>query len=134
MVQKYIDPFLVDNLKFDLRVYVLVYGINPPMRLYLFKEGLVRFATQEYEDPSSDNKSNLFMHLTNYAINKQSENFEHGDGNGETGHKRSLVSLLKHLQQTQGISSEKIMNSISDIVIKTLVSVQPQLSQIYRSC
>ena len=96
MVQKYLDrPYLIDNLKFDLRIYVLVYGMNP-MRIYLFKDGLARFATQEYEKPSSENKHNMFIHLTNFAINKKSDNFDAGEGDGDSGHKRSLVNILKH--------------------------------------
>jgi len=45
VAQTYIDnPFLIDNLKFDLRIYVLLYGINP-LKIYLFDDGLARFAT-----------------------------------------------------------------------------------------
>ena len=46
-----------------------------PLRVYIYKDGLARFATEKYEKPSDKNINNLFMHLTNYAINKFSENF-----------------------------------------------------------
>ena len=70
VAQKYIqNPLLIDDLKFDLRIYVLLYGVNP-LRIFLFKDGLVRFATEPYHKPNDDNIDNLFMHLTNYAINK----------------------------------------------------------------
>jgi hypothetical protein len=75
VVQKYLHrPHLIDGFKYDLRIYVFVNGINP-LRVYIYKDGLARFATEKYEKPSDKNVDNLFMHLTNYAINKFSENF-----------------------------------------------------------
>jgi tubulin polyglutamylase TTLL6/13 len=67
-------PYLIDGLKFDLRLYVLINGIEP-MRIYMFKDGLARFATVPYKTPALSNMTNLFMHLTNYAINKDSPDY-----------------------------------------------------------
>jgi len=79
-VQRYLHkPYLIDNLKFDLRIYVLLCGVDP-LRVYFFKEGLCRLATCEYEPPHQKNLDNLLMHLTNYAINKNSDNFERNKG------------------------------------------------------
>ena len=51
VAQAYItNPYLIDNLKFDLRIYVLLYGISP-MKVYVFEDGLARFATTPYEPP-----------------------------------------------------------------------------------
>jgi tubulin polyglutamylase TTLL6/13 len=75
VAQNYIrNPLLIDGLKFDLRIYVLLYGINP-MRIYIFEEGLARFATIPYQEPNNRNLNNMYMHLTNYAINKNSSNY-----------------------------------------------------------
>jgi tubulin polyglutamylase TTLL6/13 len=85
------DPYLIDKLKFDLRIYVLLYGVNP-LKIYVHEDGLARFATVPYERPSDKNINNMFMHLTNYAINKNSSNYkqnETADGKGKS-HKRSL--------------------------------------------
>lgn len=88
-------PHLIDGFKYDLRVYVFVNGINP-LRIYMYKDGLARFATVLYEKPNKKNLGNLFMHLTNYAINKESENFVHNTdkNNDDVGSKRSLQSVL----------------------------------------
>ena len=45
LVSEYIaNPHLINNFKYDLRVYVVVTSFDP-LRIYLFKEGLTRFAT-----------------------------------------------------------------------------------------
>lgn len=41
-----------------------------PLRIFVYEDGLARFATEKYEAPSSVNLKDVFMHLTNYAINK----------------------------------------------------------------
>ena len=75
VVQEYIHkPFLIDNLKFDFRIYVIITGVNP-LRIFIYEEGLARFATEIYEEPNNENIDDDYMHLTNYAINKRSENF-----------------------------------------------------------
>ena len=91
VIQKYLTkPHLIDGYKYDLRLYVFINGINP-LRVYIYRDGLARFATSKYKQPSDRNVENLFMHLTNYAINKESENYVHASGVDyeSTGSKRS---------------------------------------------
>jgi tubulin polyglutamylase TTLL4 len=61
-------PYLINGTKFDLRLYVLLTSVNP-LRVYLYDDGLVRFASNKYTNDSSS-VSDVFMHLTNYSINK----------------------------------------------------------------
>ena len=80
MAQRYLHkPYLIDGLKFDLRVYVNITCFTP-LRVFIYQEGLARFATSEYNSPIGSNLNNLYMHLTNYAINKDSENFQQNAG------------------------------------------------------
>ena len=48
-VQSYIKtPALINKLKFDLRVYVLVTSVDP-LRIYIYREGLTRSVTQSLD-------------------------------------------------------------------------------------
>lgn len=48
VVQRYLSkPYLIGGLKFDFRLYVLLAGCDP-LRIYLYNDGLVRFATKSY--------------------------------------------------------------------------------------
>ena len=99
VVQRYLHkPFLLDELKFDLRIYVLVTGVDP-LRLYVYEEGLVRLATEPYVAPRSDNLDDICMHLTNYAINKDNPNFVFNESTSsmDKGHKRNLTYLYSLL-------------------------------------
>ncbi|CAG9328822.1 ttll-11_11 [Blepharisma stoltei] len=134
IAQRYLQkPFLIDGLKFDLRIYVLLSACDP-LRIFIHEEGLARFATEEYQNPSRGNLDEMFMHLTNYAVNKhnpkfvQNEDPEHCD----IGHKRSLSSVLIRLEE-EGYDVTTLWDRICDIIIKTICTIQPSLSHFYRS-
>ena len=92
-------------------------------------------ATAEYKPPNQNNLDNLFMHLTNYAINKSSSNFIQNKGcdQDDLGHKRSLTFVLRYLEQN-GHNAEAVMLDIKNTIIKTICAVQPTLAHTYRSC
>ena len=56
------QPFLIDGFKFDLRIYVLVTSCDP-LRIFVFKDGLSRFATNRYSEPTYGNIVSLLYHL-----------------------------------------------------------------------
>ena len=68
-------PLLLDGLKFDLRLYVLVTQLKP-LEVSICNEGMARFCTQDYKQPTKDNLKNLYMHLTNYSLNKNSDGYK----------------------------------------------------------
>lgn len=76
----------------------------------------------------------MFMHLTNYAINKSATNYNKASGtNDDEGHKRSLTFALQYIER-MGHDSSKVLTDIKSVIIKTLISVQPSLAHTYRYC
>ncbi|XP_051927652.1 tubulin polyglutamylase ttll6 [Hippocampus zosterae] len=122
-------PLIMDGYKFDLRIYVLVTSCDP-LRIFLFKEGLARFCTTKYLEPALSNMDEVCMHLTNYSINKHQENFIHDD---RTGSKRKLSTLIRQLEAARA-DAAKLWDNIEDIIIKTLIAVQPILKHNYHAC
>ena len=139
VAQRYLHkPFLIDNLKFDLRIYVLITSVIP-LRIFIYNEGLARFATQEYVSPIGSNLNNLCMHLTNYAINKESEDFVQNSGAADdSGHKRSLSSIFKSIElarQTDPeiISSEECWQQLKELTVKTVIAGHNHIAHIQRT-
>ncbi|XP_075774159.1 tubulin polyglutamylase TTLL13 isoform X1 [Pelodiscus sinensis] len=128
--QQYISkPFLIDGFKFDMRIYVLVTSCDP-LKIFVYEEGLVRFATTRFIEPSSSNLDDICMHLTNYAINKHNENFIRDD---MMGSKRKL-STLNAWMMDHSYDTTELWEDIEDIIIKTLISAHPVLKHNYRTC
>lgn len=122
-------PFLIDGYKFDLRVYTLVTSCEP-LRIYVYEEGLCRFATSRYKEPTGVNITNVFMHLTNYAVNKHSRTY---NVDAEGGSKRKLSWLYSYLRSI-GHDVEKLWHRIDDVIIKTVISAYPVLKHSYSAC
>ncbi|KAF3690849.1 Tubulin polyglutamylase TTLL7 [Channa argus] len=111
IVQEYLDkPFLMEGYKFDLRIYILVTSCDP-LRIFLYNDGLVRMGTEKYHAPSEANLSQLYMHLTNYSVNKHNENFER-DETVDKGSKRS-ISWFTEFLRTNDYDVSKFWGDVS---------------------
>ncbi|XP_066259801.1 tubulin polyglutamylase ttll-4-like isoform X2 [Euwallacea similis] len=119
--QKYIhNPYLINGSKFDLRLYVLVTSFHP-LRIYLYPEGLARFASAKYSDDVKDLKDR-YMHLTNYSINKLSSQYTaNEDANSCQGHKWTLTKLMEYLH-IEGVDTKVLWKNLQQLVIKTIIS------------
>ncbi|XP_043929800.1 tubulin polyglutamylase TTLL5 [Protopterus annectens] len=128
LVSRYIsNPLLIDDFKFDVRLYVLVTSYDPVI-IYLYEEGLARFATVKY-DRSAKNIKNQFMHLTNYSVNKKSSDYVSCDDPEveDYGNKWSMSAVLRYLKQ-EGKNTTALMAQIEDLIIKTVLSAELQIA------
>ncbi|XP_050294312.1 tubulin monoglutamylase TTLL4-like isoform X2 [Anthonomus grandis grandis] len=122
--QKYVNnPYLINGSKFDLRLYVLVTSFHP-LRIYLYPDGLARFASVKYSDDVKDLKDR-YMHLTNYSINKLSSQYtSNEDANACHGHKWTLSKLMEYLHK-EGVDTKSLWKNLQQLVIKTIISCEP---------
>ncbi|XP_068948025.1 tubulin polyglutamylase TTLL5 isoform X13 [Petaurus breviceps papuanus] len=124
LVSRYINnPLLIDDFKFDVRLYVLVTSYDP-LVIYLYEEGLARFATVRY-DQGAKNIRNQFMHLTNYSVNKKSGDYVSCDDPEveDYGNKWSMSAMLRYLKQ-EGKDTTALMAHVEDLIIKTIISAE----------
>ncbi|XP_075685239.1 tubulin monoglutamylase TTLL4 [Rhinoderma darwinii] len=131
LVQRYLHkPYLISGSKFDLRIYVYVTSYDP-LRVYLFTDGLVRFASCKYSS-SMKSLSNKFMHLTNYSVNKKNVDYKpNADESACQGHKWALKALWSYLNQ-KGFSSDQIWEKIKEMVIKTVIASEPYVNSLMK--
>ena len=139
LLSRYLDkPHLINNKKYDLRIYVLVTSFSP-LRFYIYYNGLVRFATEDYQ---KENLENIYIHITNYSINKNNLNyksnqknnqeikeFEEGENEDEEDEEddSSKWSLVEYRNYFKKLGKIDILNNIwkqiEDIIIKSLLTV-----------
>ena len=119
-------------IRYDLRIYVLLTSLQP-LRLFLFRDGLVRICTEKYELRGSSLGS-LCMHLTNYSINKDHDTFTQPSSEADdSSHKRLVSTLLEGLAE-DGVDVDTLWSSVEKLCVKTILSVQPHLLHTYATC
>jgi len=116
-VSEYIErPFLLRGLKFDLRVYVLVVCMTP-LRVYIYDEGLVRYATTSYASRCRSSQ------LTNYSLNNQAKNFKNATSmSDKTSHKQSFAALKEQLG-VLGVDCERAWRDMHQAVLEVVISM-----------
>jgi D-alanine-D-alanine ligase-like ATP-grasp enzyme len=77
----------------------------------------------------------MFMHLTNFTLNKMSENYIAPDEDflegKDQGSKRLMSSVLKVLEE-EGYDTDEIWEKIKDTVKKCVITIEPYLLNYYR--
>ena len=71
LIQKYLEkPLLYQGRKFDIRLWVLFIAEQDD-DVYIFRQGHLKATCTKYDPDSSD----LYVHLTNYSVQKYNQNF-----------------------------------------------------------
>ena len=114
VVQRYLSNcHLINGRKYDLRLYLLVTSMDP-IQMYLYPDGIVRFATHTYSN-DTETINDKFMHLTNICLNRQNED--------KIDHAWKLEELWEYMEQNE-LDHKKIWNEIKDISVKTIISAE----------
>ena len=117
VVQKYLrNPLLLDGYKFDMRIYVLVTSIHP-LEAFVYREGFARLSTEKFT-MNADSIKNTFIHLTNFAIQKNNRD---AAATFEGGSKISFKSLQEKLEG-MGVRWQVIWDKVHDIIVKSLLA------------
>ena len=139
LISRYLDkPHLINNKKYDLRIYVLVTSFSP-LRIYIYHNGLVRFATEDYNKDCYDN---IYIHITNFSINKNNVNYKpnikdnneiENQDNINEDDDSSKWSLVEYRNYFKKLGLDDTMNNIWEqietIIIKSLITVAKENCQ-----
>ena len=125
LIQKYIEqPLLYNKRKFDIRIWVLFTYLEKGRKygVYIFKEGHLKACCDEYDINSED----LFIHLTNYSVQKHNKNFS----KCEIGNEISFDDFQKELNRTgKNINFKKnIFPEIIKIIATSANSVKGKIN------
>ena len=89
-------------------------------RAYLYNDGLVRFASESYKDNDNDLENN-FIHLTNFAVNREHKDKDREIRDGVMGSVKWTVRSLRKYLEGRGEDWGKIWRDIEDVCVKTLL-------------
>ena len=121
LLQKYIEnPLLYNGRKFDMRIWVL---LSYDMKVYIFKEGHLKATSFNY---SLENKD-FFVHLTNYSVQKYSNNFAKFEVGNEISFDQFQVSLFKDYNLYVDVRKD-ILNKIKNIVGISMKAIKNKIN------
>ena len=126
LLTRYINPpHLINNKKYDFRIYILVTGLAP-FRMYIYQEGLVRFASEEYSTDIKDLKEN-YRHLTNISLNKKNKKsfVVANEVDTEEGNRWSFQAYKEYCKRNN-IDFNYIYEQMKDDSIKAFISVHKE--------
>lgn len=94
---------------------------NGVIQAYFYKEGYLRTACKEYSPKNLDNK---FIHLTNDAVQKKSEDY----GKFENGNKMSYAEFQRYIENRR---PKITLNFFDDILPQMKEMVKDTIQAVY---
>ena len=121
IITRYIStPHLINEKKYDIRIYVLVTGFQP-LRIYLYKEGLLRFAAEKY-NLDLNSLENKFAHITNTAININHKLYKKPDNVTDESSNEWYLNTYRNYLRRNNIDVDAIFEKMKDLIIKIMIS------------
>lgn len=116
LIQEYLGkPDILFDRKYVIRCYVLIASIAP-LRVYFYKDGSVKSASEPY----SDDVSNLFAHLTNPDINAQ-------NAAADAAVVFKSFDEYRALMRERNKDADPILRALREIGIMTAIAALPQM-------
>jgi tubulin polyglutamylase TTLL4 len=71
----------------------------------------------------ADTLNDRYMHLTNYSINKMSQNYtKNEDATACKGHKWTIKTLWKYLSENCGVNVDRLWGALRNLVLRTVLA------------
>jgi hypothetical protein len=126
LITKFISKLdLIDNKKYDLRLYALITGLKP-LRIYFYKKGLVRKAVSVFNISMLGIK-NRYMYLTNTAVNMKNKEYIFPNKSDDVNANIWNLDTYKNYLKSKNVDFNAIFEKIKDITIKSVISFQKKL-------
>ena len=126
IIQKYLEqPLLYYGRKFDMRIWVF---LNYDGNVFMFKEGHLKASSLNF----NLNSKNLFIHLTNYSVQKYNINFSKFEFGNEISFEEFQNSLNNEHKLNLDIK-KNIIPKIKDIIICSMKSVEKKINKFHRN-
>ena len=141
IINKYIsNPFLINDKKFTLRAFSLVTGFYP-LKIYFYKDGYLIFSQNKY-DLNIKNLNDICIHISSekneIICNKKNKKLKNQIQTYEKSLFDENCTIWNFLNferfcKKNEINYNNIMNKAKDIIIKTFISLNDEITTKYKS-
>ena len=134
LISRYImNPMLINNKKFDIRVYILVTDMNP-LKIYYYRDGYLKIPVKDFTLDYKYINDNC-VHITTSDINLKCFNGKEYKYDTNIYDEKSnfwSFKLFEKYCDKNGINYTYIIEQIKDITIKTFISLNNEFIKLIK--
>ena len=133
IINKYItNPMLINNKKFSIRAFVLITGFSP-LKIYFYRDGYLTFAHKNFT-LNENNINDKCIHIT--SEKNEFDCLENNNNNNYTYEENlfdekcfiwNYLNFERYCKKNN-INYQNIINQIKDIIIKTFITLTPDVT------